>query len=120
MNPSLVLPVSYHAARAWAKGWIGDLELMLGDHPAGQALYIATLPALDAWRAVLPSLVAHYRSGVRIIILRTNTPAVVRHIEKWGAFKTVQDPSGRWRYLADPGAVARYFGRLDSGARVRA
>lgn len=99
-------------ARAWAFGWIGDAEIMLGDHPPGAALYVQTLPSLAAWRLVLPDLIAAGRSGVLAVILRTNTPAVVHHVGKWGAAPTYQDPSGRWRYYAGPVACARYFGRM--------
>lgn len=110
MNVSLVIPVPLLSARAWAHGWIGDFELMTGPQ-VPEAVYICTLPDIGAWRAVLPSLVQFHRAGAVAFILRTKTPAVVRHIVKWGAIPTIQDPSGGWRYWAGPGVVGRYFGR---------
>lgn len=85
---------------------------MLGPIVYGQALYVMTLPDLRAWRTVLPSLVFHAAKGASCVILRTDTPAVVHHITKWGAVPTHQDPSGRLRYWAGPEVSRRYFGRM--------
>ncbi len=85
---------------------------MLGPHPDGAALYIQTLPDLNAFRLLVPELVAAARAGASALIIRTDTPAVVHHIEKWGAQRTFQDRSGRWRYYSGPELMARYFGRI--------
>lgn len=111
MNLSLVIPVPLVSARAWACGWIHDIDLMLGPSPAGEALYVSTLPDIRAWRTVLPSLIQQGK-GVSALILRTDTPAVVHHVTKWGAVPTYQDPSGRLRYWCGPAVVRRYFGRM--------
>ena len=98
-------------ARAWAHGWIGDLPLMQAP-PVPEAVYFQTLPDLASFRRVLPLFAAEYRSGASIVILRTESPAVVHHVAKWGGVRTFQDESGRWRWLVPPEAVGRYFGRI--------
>lgn len=111
MTASLCLSVPILSARAWACGWIDDVDLFTGPH-VPEAIYIATLPDLDAWRRVLPQMVQLYRAGARAIVLRTYTPAVVKHITKWGGLPTHIDPSGRVRFWCGPEPVRRYFGRI--------
>lgn len=108
---ALLFPVTAIVARAWAQGWIGDCELMLSD-PGTEAVYFQTLPDLASFRRVLPLFTEYHRRGASTVILRTDSPAVVHHLAKWGGVRTWQDPSGRWRWLVPPEAVTRYFGRI--------
>jgi hypothetical protein len=111
VSASLVLPVPLLSARAWAHGWIGDLELFTAPR-VPEALYVVTLPDLAAWRAVLPELADWHRAGASALVLRSQTPAVCRHVTKWGAVPTYRDASGGFRYVAGPSVVSRYFGRI--------
>lgn len=80
--------------------------------PGTEAVYFQTLPDLASFRACLPHFTELYRSGASIVLLRTGSPAVVHHVEKWGGFRTYQDTSSLWRWLVPPAAVKRYFGRI--------
>lgn len=111
MSGALILPVSAIVARAWSSGWIGDAELMLSE-PGTEAVYFSTLPDLASFRASLPVFASYHQRGASTVILRTDSPAVVHHVEKWGGKKTIQDNSGRYRWLVEPDAVKRYFGRI--------
>jgi hypothetical protein len=110
MTSAFIVPCSLAAARAWARGWIGDLEL-LQDGGAG-AVYFCELPDLASFRRALPAFRSEYNRGARIVICRTDAPAVTHHLQKWGAWPTHRDPSGRLRWLAPPHVVNRYFGRM--------
>jgi hypothetical protein len=110
MTGALIVPCSLATARAWCHGWIGDFELLKCGGTG--AVYFSTLPDLASFRAALPEFIAHYRRGVRVVILRTNHPAVIHHVTRFGAQATFQDASGRFRWLCGPDVVNRYFGRL--------
>ena len=108
---ALILPVPLIEAAAWARGWISDTELWHAPRTP-EAAYFSSLPDISSFRQALPHFAELYRDGVRVVILRTDSPAVMHHVEKWGAVRTHQDDSGRWRYFTGPDAVERYFGRI--------
>lgn len=112
MTGALIIPVPLYVAQGWAQGNIGDAELMLSPR-SPEAGYWQTLEDLDAFRAAIPVALDLYRRGMSSMVLRTSSPAVVHHVEKWGGVATFQDqPSGRWRYWCDEATVCRYFGRI--------
>jgi hypothetical protein len=108
---ALILPVPLIEAAAWARGWISDTELWHAPRTP-EAAYFSTLPDLTSFRQALPQFADLYRQGVRVVILRTDSAAVMHHVEKWGAVKTFQGASGKWRYFTGPDSVTRYFGRM--------
>lgn len=117
MTNTLWFPVSLLAALSWARGAIGDAELMLLPTPkTPQAVYWMNLDSLRNFRRVFPSVAAQFHVGASCLILRTGTPAVIHHAEKWGMVRTVQDPSGRWRFIAIGPLVGRYFSRSKKSA----
>jgi hypothetical protein len=115
MIGALVIPVPLAIAQGWAQGFAGDVDLMLAPRTP-EAAYWSTLADLAAFRAALPQALEFWRRGARAMILRTNSPAVVHHVEKWGGVATHMDPSGRWRYWCDAATVDRYFGRIAQNA----
>jgi hypothetical protein len=115
MTGALVIPVPLCVAQAWARGFAGDVDLLLS-HRTPEAAYWANLADLASFRAAIPSALELWQSGARAMILRTGNPAVMHHVEKWGGTRTHQDPSGRWRYFCDEATVDRYFGRIAQNA----
>lgn len=109
--PALILPVSVIAARAWASGWINDVDLLMSK-PANEAMYFLTLPNREEFPATLAAMVKLYHNGARYFIVRARNDVVIRHIKKWGAKPSHQDPSGNWRYVAGPEQVHRFFSRF--------
>lgn len=117
MTNTLWFPVSLLSALSWARGSIGDAELMLLPSPkTSEAIYWMNLDSLQSFRREFPAVAAQFRGGASCLILRTGNPAVIHHAEKWGMVRTVQDPSGRWRFIAIGPAVGRYFSRSKKSA----
>lgn len=108
---ALIIPCPLVVACAWARGDLGDLELMQSPREPG-AIYWSMLPNRATFEHAVRESLALWRKGARCLVLRTNSPAVVHHVEKWGAYRTHQDPSGRWRYFASREVMDRYFGRM--------
>jgi hypothetical protein len=113
-----VVPCSLHGALAWSQGLLDDTDLILFDRPPlPEAFLVASLPDISAWRNALAQMLALWRAGARAAILRTGTPAVVHHVNRWGCRLTFQE-SNKARYLILGADLDHYFGRIAQKARA--
>lgn len=120
---ALLIPGPRLAAAAWARGDIGDREFIFDFPRIPEAVLFATLPDLGAWARALPQLRALRSRGVNCLVLRTNTPAVCRHVSKWGAVWTIREPEdigGKFRFWVAPEVFARYVGRIAQNSAATA
>lgn len=108
---ALVIPCPLLVAYAWSRGDIGDMELMQSPRVC-EAVYWVELPRRAVFARAMRETLALWQRGASVVVLRTDAPAVVHHVEKWGAYATHTDPSGRRRYYASADVCRRYFGRI--------
>jgi hypothetical protein len=111
VSGALVIPCPLLVAWAWARGDVGDFDLMQSPR-VSEAVYWSMLPNRAVFARAVRQTLSLWQAGASCLVLRTDSPEVIRHVEKWGAFRTVQDPSGRWRFYAGPEVCNRYFGRM--------
>jgi hypothetical protein len=109
---SCVFPVEAAAALAWSRGRLSDVDLVLDTALTPQAVYVAGLPDKYAWRGASAQMVRYWRAGAVFAIWRTGAGPIMKHLAKWGAVPTYDEPDKR-RFLLKPDDFARFMKFLE-------
>jgi len=105
----LVIPVSADDALAWAAGSLDDLYLLLHAPLIPQAVFVAVMPDLSAWRPMLRQCAFWQRAGAIGLIGRTHSQVIVDHLAPFGFRAVWRENETQWRYLMPVDGFQRWL-----------
>lgn len=121
MGKPCIIPVSAAFALQWVEGRLLDRDLFLNAPLVPEAVFIADLPDLRAY-AVLLRTVAYWKErGAVVMITRTATPVIVKHLVAFGAVPGLVEselgPPVKTRYLLPPAGFAAWVSKWHKTTR---
>lgn len=112
-SENIIVPVPQGKALAWARGEIGDLDLILSMNGQDQsAIWWPLLPRLSGYAQGVREAKRLHNAGARCLVTYTTNPVVRRKCLRHGGRVTFTDAFGGERILADAAALNHWLGRI--------
>lgn len=108
-----VVPVAAGDAVAWAAGRLTDADLLLRAPLRPEAIFIANLPDLAAYKHLLTAAAVLWVRGCRALICRTGNVVIHRHLLAAGCIATAEEGDSlnnqKFRFIAGPDELQRWI-----------
>ena len=109
--PASVLPVSAAGAFLWARGEIGDRDLLLKYPSVPEMVFVLDLPARSDWRECLRLCANLHAQGAVGLIARSGTASLIPYMIKRGCVATFHEPTNppKDRFILGPEHFQRWI-----------